>query len=248
MSSSAGEAYTHLLIPVSKTKSATIQEVCAFLEQMIQMGSIGKEHKVGFSKVARVEQRVQEVRNPFNGQLLRRKNPSRKGQRPEDVAALSDVVLRVEQEQDYNVFVSSTSRPANPPLEVGFAEMNKDWQPWSGPDYYLGIRCCVRSSLVGICPPGSVENPEDPRPEVPVPIFDDECGEELPDGCFVHPQRQRVIRIPKVGCGRFWVEFEFGKWVYPRLESDGAPPLNHSVTELARHTFGTEFIEGCLWM
>lgn len=70
------ETYTHLLIPTSKICRPTAKSVSLFMEQIILTGSIGQDNHISFAKVAKVEPRFQEARNPFTGEILKMTVPS----------------------------------------------------------------------------------------------------------------------------------------------------------------------------
>lgn len=241
-----GESYTHLLISVSKTYRPTPQAVCQFLEQMIQTGSVGQDHKISFGKVVKAEPRSWEGPNPFTRKMQKHRMPSRRRQRAEHLSATSQIVALAEQEQEYDVSVVGTVPPTHPPLDIGGLGKDGTWQSWAGP-YHLAIFCRVRNSLVRLCYLKSGEDPNGPPHDIGIPTFDEDCAEGELDGLFVHPLSPSPIRIPNAGCGRFWIEFEYGKWLYPKLTNDSVALLDPGVTRLAAETFGTAFVEACLW-
>ena len=208
-----GESYTHLLISVSKSYRPTAQPVCQFLEQMIQTGAIGRDHEISFGKVVKDEPRTWKGPNPFTGKMQRHRMPSRRRPRAEHLSAASQIVPLAEQEQEYDVSVVSTLPPTNPPLDIGGVDEKGTWQSWAEP-YHLEICCRVRESLVRLCHLKSGEDPN--TPDFWNPKFDEDCTDDESEGFFEHPLLPSPIRIPNAGCGRFWIEFEYGKWLYPR--------------------------------
>jgi hypothetical protein len=241
-----GESYTHLLISVSKTYRPPAQAICHFLERMIQTGSAGQDHKISFGKVVKSEPRSWEGLNPFTREMHKHTMPSRRRQRAEHLSAASQIAALAEQEPEYDVSIVSTVPPTHPPLEIGGIEKDGTWQAWTA-HYHLGIHCRVRNSLVRLCYLKSGEDPNGPLPEIWIPMFDEDCSEDELDGFFEHPLSPSPIRVPKAGCGRFWIEFEYGKWLYPKLKNDSVVLLDLDVTRLATETFGTAFVEACSW-
>jgi len=243
------ESYTHFLISASKNYRPTPQAVCQFLEQIIQAQMVGSDHRIEFARITKVEPRYREVRNPFTGETVKRKAPPRMRSKREVVPSTSNAAQLAEQEREYDVAVVSTSAPTKSPLDIGCIK-NGIWQAWTEP-YHLEIRCCVREALVRLSffKPG--ENPNAPLTDEFIanytPKFDEDCGEGDQDGLFVHPEAPNGIHVPNAGCGMFWIEFEYGKWLYPRLKGDDLALLAPAVTDLARKTFGTDFIEACSW-
>jgi hypothetical protein len=255
-----GESYTHLMIPVSKDFRPTATVVCQFLEKMTHAGMIGAEQTIKFHGLAKDEPARQDIArllrsgwNPF----ARRIQPLDPFGRPNLVTVftrrvahsrqLSAVphILAEDESQEYDVFVASGVPPSNPPLNVGFPE-NGVWQPWSKP-YWLQIVIRVRNSLVRLYYPQRNDDPESLRRGYRIPPFDQDCDENELDGIFQHPDYPEAIGVPYGGCGRFWVEFEYGKWLYPKLEGGCLRLLHPDLTRLAIDTFGTEFVEGCSW-
>jgi len=236
------ESYTHLLISTSKTHRPTAQAVCQFLEQLIQTGLVGQDHAISFSKVVKAEQRYWEATNPFTGKFERHRMPARRMQHAKPVPAASQILALAEQEREYDVSVVSTVPPTNPPLEIGSVGEKGTWQSWTGP-YHLKIGCRVRASLVCLC---VLTDPCLP-PDIEAPTFDEDCADDWTDGFFEHPLLPSPKRIRNAGRGRFWIEFEYGKWLCPRLKNDGVALLAPGVTRLAEETFSTGFVEACLW-
>ena len=140
----------------------------------------------------------------------------------------------------YDVSIAGEGLARNPPLDMGY---NDDgvWKPINGP-YYHEIRCSVRANIVRLPFADSetaLNAPSDPANFSP--RFDEDCA-----GVFAHPEIG-TIRIPNAGRAIFWVEFNYGKHIYPRLGSKGINLLTEQVTRLAREAFATEFVQACTW-
>ncbi len=181
---------------------------------------------------------------PLHWKNAAAQNALRRRPRAEHLSAASQIVPLAEQEQEYDVSVVSTLPPTNPPLDIGGVDEKGTWQSWAEP-YHLEICCRVRESLVRLCHLKSGEDPN--TPDFWNPKFDEDCTDDESEGFFEHPLLPSPIRIPNAGCGRFWIEFEYGKWLYPRPKNDGVALLAPEVTRLAAETFGTAFVEACLW-
>jgi hypothetical protein len=63
---------------------------------------------------------------------------------------------------------------------------------------------------------------------------------------FRHPRRDLEFTIPKAGCARFWIEFRFGKWLYPRVR-ESLDLIHPDILAKAEEAFRTGFAQGCLW-
>jgi len=245
-------SYTHYLIAASKEYRPTPQSVGQFLERVIQSHAIGEDYRIDCAGVVKVEPQFRKERKFFTTRMVKIRTIPRKRPRREQVPTTSRAVTLAEQEQEYDILVTSTIPPANPPLNIGCADKGGNWQSWTGP-YHLQICCHVRRSLVrlSLFKPGDAPNA--PLTDIAnfitdnTPQFDEDCTEDERDGLFVHPNARDGIVIPNAGCGTFWVEFEYGKWLYPRLKGDDLALLDPAVTDLARRTFETDFVEACSW-
>lgn len=207
MNIGAAETYTHLLVPISKSLRPTPQAVCTFLHAIIQSGTVGQDHKIGFCKVIKVDQPVRRVLDPFTRKWVRRKMPSRRSLSRGDIWEPSQIIAAAQGQPEYDAFLESMSMPKNPPLEVGLPDKtgNGVREAWSGPGY-LKVCCCVRNSLVRLYDSDNLKRPNAPPSDDRIPSFDENCGEDEADGFFVHPKYPNAIRIPNGGSGRFWIE------------------------------------------
>jgi hypothetical protein len=55
-----------------------------------------------------------------------------------------------------------------------------------------------------------------------------------------------VLESPSAGCARFWIEFKFGKLLFPR-DQNSADAIEPRIIEIAEKEFGVEFLQGCNW-
>jgi hypothetical protein len=78
-----------------------------------------------------------------------------------------------------------------------------------------------------------------------VPEFGKPCDEVRDDvGVFPNPWTKEVIEVPNAGRARFWIEFEFARFLYPRPERN-FDILSPSIVERAEACFETRFAQGC---
>jgi hypothetical protein len=77
-----------------------------------------------------------------------------------------------------------------------------------------------------------------------IPAFGSRCEAEPDAGIFSNPWTGSAIEVAGAGCARFWIEFEFGKFVLPRIE-DRLDLLSPAVVNLAEDCFKSGFIQGC---
>ena len=73
-----------------------------------------------------------------------------------------------------------------------------------------------------------------------VPVFGEPCELKVPSGLFSHPWTGQMIQVPNAGCARFWIEFEFGKFLVPQM-ADSLELLNPSIPQKTEECFQTRF-------
>jgi hypothetical protein len=52
-----------------------------------------------------------------------------------------------------------------------------------------------------------------------------------------------LIEVASASCSRFWIEFEFGRWLLPNIESS-LDILDPAITKLAAESFRLSFAQG----
>jgi hypothetical protein len=239
-------SYTHLLIPLSAEYRPDAGAIAKFVQEIIDQSYIAPGPKIAFAKVVKGTPGVRQVPNPFNGKTLSLKMPSRRVDRPQQLADLTQITGLATDQPEYDVWVECVGVPRNPPLDIGHVE-NGAWKKTNDP-YHLEIRCRVRARIVRLYSLRSEEALHGPPASATFePIFTDEdCDLDEHDGLFVHPEIG-AIRIPNAGCGTFWIEFNYGKFVFPRVKDKGVNLLEESIVNLATATFGTDFVQACSW-
>lgn len=77
-----------------------------------------------------------------------------------------------------------------------------------------------------------------------IPAFGSECGSGAGKGIFPNPWTKEVIEVDDAGCARFWIEFEFGKFLYPEI-TNSLEILHPVIVSGAEQCFRTKFAQGC---
>ncbi len=72
--------------------------------------------------------------------------------------------------------------------------------------------------------------------------FDDPNGPKDTVGIFTNPWTGKHIEVPGGGFARFWVEFEFGKWLFPDLTA-GFNLLHPDLVAATERCFGLPLIQ-----
>jgi hypothetical protein len=237
--------YEHLLVPVLPNYRPLADAVTAFACGIIENGCVAANPTITFAKVVTGEPLFRVARNPITGETISIRLPSRTIERPESLSGVSEIIGWAHNESEYDVSVAAEGNPLHPPLTVGFVE-NEAWKPYEGP-YHLEVCCDVRARIVRLYHLESEEDLHRPPDFAKFqPRLDEDCTADEHDGIFVHPEAG-AIRIPNAGCGMFWISFEYGKWIFPRLKDNSINVLDQSIIDLARTTFGIDFVEACNW-
>jgi hypothetical protein len=61
-------------------------------------------------------------------------------------------------------------------------------------------------------------------------------------GVFTHPWTGNRVEVANAGGARFWIEFEFGKWVFPEM-TDNFDVLRPDLVEVTESCFGARFVQ-----
>jgi hypothetical protein len=239
--------YEHFLIPSVPDYRPAASAIAAFLRGVIDHGHVGCDPTITYAKVSKDDSRVFHIRDFVTGEPVTIRAPSRKMEKREQLTALAENVRVAENEGEYNVWLASEGIPQRPSFVLGYVDDGK-WKAFEGPPYHAEVWCQVRSRIVRLY---HLESEDDlhrpPDLSNSLPRFDEDCGADQRDGLFVHPE-VGAIRISNAGCGMFWITFRFGKFVFPRIKEDQSVNLlDESIVDLARGTFGVDFVQACDW-
>jgi hypothetical protein len=113
--------------------------------------------------------------------------------------------------------------------------------------YEFKIYCCLQPDVVSMSDyhvddlDGVGKTPEG---ETVMP-FGHICSAANRTGFFSNPKTMELIRVTGAGCARFWIEFAFGKWLFPKDDSLDLLPAN--VVDAAQQIFRVRYLQGCHW-
>ncbi len=232
------EQYTHSLIPDRVDFAPHPQQVVAFCDGLTKLGGAPLQSAL---RVGKLSGQFRTGWNPLTG--TKSQIPRRDYSRLKDISEISEQLKGLD---DYILAMSGKGPPRIPPFSlynVTDLEKPQSSEPtdyeFRG-TYSLEVRCCLHAEAV------ATSNWHDetsiPR-EAP---FGDPCPAKDRTGSFHHPCTGAIIRVPKAGCARFWIEFEFGKWLLPRIYDD-LNLLTPAIVDCAEECFGTSFVQGCRW-
>jgi hypothetical protein len=64
---------------------------------------------------------------------------------------------------------------------------------------------------------------------------------------FRNPRNGRGIEVPHAAGARFWIEFRFGEYLWPKID-ESLELLDPKIVAAAVEIFGTGFFQGCLFI
>jgi hypothetical protein len=238
------ETYCHTLIPERIDLAPQPGQVAAFLAALASQGAAPVEGKLRLGKLDGFRTAV----NPITQETI-----SFPRRRYAVVEGVTDVTAALQGLDDYSLQFTGKGPPNIPPLTLWLqdqyprntevklpVEVNDCASVEFKGNYDFIIHCCLRGEVVSTSDQhNSVIDPQLPGFGQP-----DKSHNRL--GNFSHPCTKKVIHIPNAGCTRFWIEFEFGKWLLPKID-DSLDLLEPSIVAAARECFGFNFVQGCHW-
>jgi hypothetical protein len=222
------------------------EAVASFARGVIQHDHAANGATIALSPVIKGQPRLRQAYDTVSGKTIDIPGPSRRIERPLPMCDSAQIVELVARQTEYDLTITGEGVPAVPPLAIGYVDEDQ-WKPADRP-YHHEIRCRVRNHVVRL----SALSSESDLDFGPIdfakyrPRFGEDCSVDERDGLFVHPEAG-AIRIANAGCGTFWIEFSYGKFVFPRLKEGSVDLLDDSVVNLAREAFACDFLQACCW-
>jgi hypothetical protein len=214
--------YSHTLIPDRVDFAPKPEQVRAFLDSLVSLGAAPLKPNVA---VAKLSGEGRSVVNPFTGKT--EKFPMWKIVKVTDNASIPKTLRGLD---DYSVRLSGKGPPKLPPFEFELKIK-----------YDFLVHCSLRAEVVS-----TSDCHDEFAFKRKVAFFGQPCSAKDRLGVFHNPKTGKVIEVPKAGCARFWVEFEFGKMLFPDIENR-LDIIEPSILEVAEKEFGITFVQGCHW-
>lgn len=215
------EQYLHTLIPSDANFVPRPEQVKHFIDALSRLGA---EPLNSTLILVKPSGRLRTFTDPITGEP--RSIPGNERVVLESTADLPPAIGTL---REYLVAVDGDGPPRVPafPLYLEDAPFTET--------YGFAVRCCLKSERV------SMSCLADDQTGSDVPIFGEPCSKQ--DALFQHPATGELIEVANVGSARFWVEFEFGKWLMPKIGSS-LNILDPSILATADHAFSTHFTQG----
>ena len=215
------EQYLHTLIPTDPTFVPTPDQIVQFYNGLFTLGAEPLNWKLSLTKPSG---RVREFKNPMTGEVKSMPINDRLS-----VVAPAELVSLIGTLQQY--FVSLEGE--GPPRTAAFPLYFED-SPFTK-TYAFIVRCWLKPEPVSMSCLGDKQTGEE------VPFFGQPYSRR--DALFRHPVSGELIKVSDAGSARFWVEFEFGKWLLPKI-NDSLNILNPSIAAMADHAFSMNLKQG----
>lgn len=228
--------YTHTLIAAVPDYVPQPTQVAEFIAALESIGSAPLEP--GYA-VGRLTGEFRTGMNPLTGEQI--SVPRRSLTKLKELAEIAKIL---EGNDDYNVTMEGkglASRPPFPLCRVENSQQCNTVTPYTG-EYGYSARCCVRAHAVSM---SDWHEEIAPAPENVAP-FDSPCPSESRKRFFHNPYTSEVIELSGAGCSRFWIEFECGKWLLPKIDNS-LELLAMPILNTARELFRADFVQGCRW-
>lgn len=184
-------SYAHLLIAESLDFVPKPEQVIAFLQRLAEIGSAPLDATF---KVGKPSDKPRVGMNPRTGQKI--SIPRRASLSAESVL---DVLRDISGLNDCDVIFAGKGPVSLQPFGLYVVVDSKESE--CKEPFYYEVACHLRSEPV----------------TTSVPDFGRPCQAEMRPGVFQLPNSDSTATVPNAGNVRFWIEFRFGKWPYPRL-------------------------------
>ena len=226
------EQYIHTLIPVDSSFVPAAGRVGEFFETLVSVF----HYQMVASRRAPAGPVVMKPTDSFrtftlpSGEVISR--PQRSSERPESLAAIAGFI---EGAEHYTIQLPGQWQPEHRPIDLFRTNTRALFE-----DVYLCTASCelrpkaVSTSAWDLEAGPNIRN---------VPMFGSDCESEMGVGIFPNPWTGEVIEVEHAGCARFWIEFEFGRFIYPKM-SKGIEAFNPAIVAVAEKCFYTRFGQG----
>jgi hypothetical protein len=152
-----------------------------------------------------------------------------------EVEKTTEIPPLIENLEEYRVGASGEWKSADAPILL----RKVDKTPFAG-DPISDVSCNIRPIPVSTSA-WDVEAGPNVRN---VPLFGSIWNGGSRTGIFPNAWTGEVIEVPQAGSARFWIEFEFGRFLYPSI-GKSLDVLDPRLVKKVEECFQTKFAQGC---
>ena len=215
------EQYLHTLIPGDTRFVPAPGQAVQFLDGLFALRAAPLNWKLILMKPSG---RMRQFTNPLTGEV--KSVPANDRLTFEKAADLNSAIESLER---YSVALDGEGPPTVPAFALYFKNA-----PFVE-TYGYAIRCCLKDEPVSMSCLG-YEQTENELSSFGKPYVEQ-------DALFRLPDTGELIKVAGAGCARFWIEFEFGKWLLPKFDHS-LELMNPSILALATQSFSLTFKQG----
>jgi len=215
------EQYVHTLVPRNAHFSPNSGQIARYLRDLAALGAVPLESQLVLHKPSG---RIRMFTDPLTGES--KSFPASERSVLQNIDDLASTIAPLD---EYSVALEGKG----PPHTIPFLLFN---EAASFPGTYNFVeRCCLRKTPVSMSDLNGMPLRDEVTP------FGELCTSHEA-AILRHPVTNEIIEISGVGCARFWLEFEFGKWLSPKFEHY-PNVLNPEIVRIANQSFETRFVE-----
>jgi hypothetical protein len=215
------EQYIHLLIAKPDDFAPQRQQLAAFCQSLVDQRVVPNVDRLSVSTPSG---QVRTVKNPFTGEEV--SFPMYAHQR---LQVLEEFEAASQNLGNYCLHLAGEGTPEIHPLPIASRE-----------PYSIAVRCHVTA-----VPHSTSSLYDDDLNSAQLVPYDRPCPEPIPFGYFTDPTTRNTIEVPDAGRARFWIEFELGKFLIPKVTNGNLSLLNPQIIAWAESQFGVPFTHGC---
>jgi hypothetical protein len=246
--------YSHMLIPDQADYVPNAYQVADFYSHLVDLGAAPRraelilwtEKEPPRRTGLRTSMRERRGRNPFSGEAFRLVDYMTR------VGSLSIIGPALEHLHEYRLEMRGIG-PLRPLFQFDATMFSGDLLRFDehcpeDQSYEFNLSCSLKPNIVSMSDDHMAEftGGKTPEGETVVPSGES-CSAAHRTGFFSNPKNNESIRVPGAGCARFWIEFGFGKWLFPDIKDSSLDLLPANAVNAAQQIFGVRYLQGCHW-
>jgi len=227
------EQYIHILIAINPEYVPNPSQIAEFFDALVGPFSFRIIRDGRWQPGLRIMKpggRTRTGRNGFTGETFTIPVPDQVM-----IESTNEISKLIDGLEEYRVAASGEWSLETAPLVL----LNTDKTPFKE-NPICDVSCNIRPA-----PVSTSAWDEEAGPNVrSVPEFGTPWNGEGTIGVFPNPWTGEVIEVPNAACARFWIEFEFGKFIYPKIEKS-LEVFSPTLVRMAEECFQANLVQGC---